>query len=120
MLNLSAHPDPSNLQAYTIRQLHRGKTGAESARKKAIAMAWAFCIVFVYKVASGYAPGIVRLFLIVNWAYWGSWNSANRSTIGILGGLCTVLASRVQSPSRTMAGSSNLHLPFSEQGCSVV
>lgn len=46
--------------AYTIRSLHSGKTGAIAARKKSLALLYSFCITFVYKVMTGYAPGVVR------------------------------------------------------------
>ncbi|PPQ84126.1 hypothetical protein CVT25_003339 [Psilocybe cyanescens] len=45
--------------AYTIRSLHRGKSGAAAARKKSLALLYSFCAVFVFKVVSGYAPGIL-------------------------------------------------------------
>jgi uncharacterized oligopeptide transporter (OPT) family protein len=45
--------------AYTIRALHNGKTGAIAARKKSLGLLWAFVIVFVFKVMTGYAPGIL-------------------------------------------------------------
>jgi OPT family oligopeptide transporter len=45
--------------AYTIRSLHHGKSGAITARKKSLALLYTFVIVFVYKVMTGYAPGIL-------------------------------------------------------------
>lgn len=51
--------DYSLIQAYTIRSLHRGATGALSAKKKAKALLWTFVIIFIYKVMTGYAPGVV-------------------------------------------------------------
>lgn len=45
--------------AYTIRQLHKGKSGAIIAKKKALALLYTFLIIFAYKVATGYAPGII-------------------------------------------------------------
>lgn len=45
--------------AYTIRSLHSGKTGAIAARKKAWCLLISFCVVFCYKVMTGYAPGII-------------------------------------------------------------
>ncbi len=45
--------------AITIRALHNSRTGAVAARKKSLALLGAFVIVFVYKVMTGYAPGIV-------------------------------------------------------------
>ncbi|KAJ3530211.1 hypothetical protein NMY22_g8666 [Coprinellus aureogranulatus] len=45
--------------AYTIRQLHRGRAGAIAARKKALALSYSFLATFCYKVATGYAPGII-------------------------------------------------------------
>ncbi|KAF9460024.1 oligopeptide transporter [Collybia nuda] len=45
--------------AYTIRSLHSGKTGAIAARKKSLALLYSFCITFVYKVMTGYAPGVI-------------------------------------------------------------
>ncbi len=49
------------IQAYTIRSLHRGRTGAIAARKKSLALLYSFAVVFVFKVLTGYAPGIVRV-----------------------------------------------------------
>lgn len=45
--------------AYTIRSLHNGKSGAVAARKKSLALLYSFVAVFVYKVMTGYAPGII-------------------------------------------------------------
>jgi len=45
--------------AYTIRSLHNGRSGAIAAKKKAMALVYTFCIVFVFKVMTGYAPGIL-------------------------------------------------------------
>ncbi|KAF9010107.1 oligopeptide transporter [Cyathus striatus] len=45
--------------AYTIRSLHRGKSGAIAARKKSLALLYSFAITFVFKVVSGYAPGVI-------------------------------------------------------------
>ncbi|KAI0754239.1 oligopeptide transporter [Daedaleopsis nitida] len=45
--------------AITIRALHNSKTGAAAARKKSLALLTAFVIVFVYKVMTGYAPGVL-------------------------------------------------------------
>ncbi|RDX51784.1 OPT oligopeptide transporter [Lentinus brumalis] len=45
--------------AITIRALHNSRTGAVAARKKSLALLGAFVIVFVYKVMTGYAPGIL-------------------------------------------------------------
>ncbi|KAK1226738.1 hypothetical protein PQX77_010283 [Marasmius sp. AFHP31] len=45
--------------AYTIRSLHIGTHGAEIARKKGKALLYSFIICFVFKVVSGYAPGII-------------------------------------------------------------
>ncbi|KAI0743453.1 OPT oligopeptide transporter [Daedaleopsis nitida] len=45
--------------AVTIRALHNGRTGAMVARKKSLALLYSFIIVFVYKVVSGYAPGVL-------------------------------------------------------------
>lgn len=45
--------------AYTIRSLHNGKTGAIAAKKKALTLLYTFCVVFVFKVMTGYAPGIL-------------------------------------------------------------
>ena len=47
--------------AITIRALHNSRTGAVAARKKSLALLAAFVIVFVYKVMTGYAPGIVGI-----------------------------------------------------------
>ncbi|KAK7047421.1 hypothetical protein VNI00_006652 [Paramarasmius palmivorus] len=45
--------------AYTIRSLHRGKDGAEIAKKKSLALLYSFIACFVFKVVSSYAPGIL-------------------------------------------------------------
>ena len=45
--------------AITIRALHNSRTGAIAAKKKSLALLIAFAVVFVYKVMTGYAPGIV-------------------------------------------------------------
>lgn len=45
--------------AVTIHALHNSRTGAVVARKKSLALLYSFVIVFVYKVVSGYAPGVV-------------------------------------------------------------
>ncbi|KAF8893097.1 OPT oligopeptide transporter protein-domain-containing protein, partial [Infundibulicybe gibba] len=45
--------------AYTIRSLHNGKSGAIAAKKKSLALLYAFCLTFVFKVMTGYAPGIL-------------------------------------------------------------
>ena len=53
--------------AITIRALHNSRTGAIAARKKSIALLSAFIIVFVFKVMTGYAPGIVSLLFSAIW-----------------------------------------------------
>ncbi|KAF5368921.1 hypothetical protein D9758_002936 [Tetrapyrgos nigripes] len=45
--------------AYTIRSLHSGKQGAIAARKKSLALLYTFAACFVFKVLSGYAPGVI-------------------------------------------------------------
>ncbi|CAL1699061.1 unnamed protein product [Somion occarium] len=45
--------------AFTIRALHNGKTGAIAARKKSLALLFAFIATFIFKVMTGYAPGIL-------------------------------------------------------------
>ncbi|THV04736.1 oligopeptide transporter [Dendrothele bispora CBS 962.96] len=45
--------------AYTIRSLHSGKSGAIAAKKKSLALLYTFAICFVFKVVSGYAPGVI-------------------------------------------------------------
>lgn len=45
--------------AITIRALHNTRTGAVAARKKSLALLYAFVAVFVFKVVSGYAPGVI-------------------------------------------------------------
>ncbi|KJA25455.1 hypothetical protein HYPSUDRAFT_160611 [Hypholoma sublateritium FD-334 SS-4] len=45
--------------AYTIRSLHRGPAGAIAARKKSLALLYSFIAVFVWKVVSSYAPGVL-------------------------------------------------------------
>ncbi|KAI0760527.1 oligopeptide transporter [Fomes fomentarius] len=45
--------------AITIRALHNSRTGAIAARKKSLALLVSFLAVFVYKVMTGYAPGLL-------------------------------------------------------------
>ena len=45
--------------AITIRALHNSRTGAVAARKKSLMLLYSFLVVFVYKVMTGYAPGLV-------------------------------------------------------------
>ncbi|KAL0959886.1 hypothetical protein HGRIS_011554 [Hohenbuehelia grisea] len=45
--------------AYTIRSLHSGRMGAIIARKKSLALLYSFVATFVFKVMTGYAPGIL-------------------------------------------------------------
>lgn len=45
--------------AYTIRALHHGKSGAIAARKKSLMLLGSFAATFVFKVMTGYAPGIL-------------------------------------------------------------
>ncbi|KIM46755.1 hypothetical protein M413DRAFT_261954 [Hebeloma cylindrosporum] len=45
--------------AYTIRSLHKGRSGAIAARKKSLALLYSFIAVFIFKVMTGYAPGIL-------------------------------------------------------------
>ncbi|KAF8962563.1 oligopeptide transporter [Flammula alnicola] len=45
--------------AYTIRSLHRGRAGAIAARKKSLTLLYTFIAVFIFKVMTGYAPGII-------------------------------------------------------------
>ncbi|KAI0761256.1 oligopeptide transporter [Trametes elegans] len=45
--------------AITIRALHNSRTGAIAARKKSLALLFSFVVVFVYKVLTGYAPGVI-------------------------------------------------------------
>ncbi|RPD63758.1 OPT oligopeptide transporter [Lentinus tigrinus ALCF2SS1-6] len=45
--------------AVTIHALHNSRTGAVVARKKSLALLWSFVVVFLYKVLSGYAPGVL-------------------------------------------------------------
>ncbi|KII87761.1 hypothetical protein PLICRDRAFT_30324 [Plicaturopsis crispa FD-325 SS-3] len=45
--------------AYTIRALHNTKTGAIAARKKSLMLLYSFSATFVFKVMTGYAPGIL-------------------------------------------------------------
>ena len=52
--------------AVTINALHNSRTGAAVARKKSLALLYAFLIVFVYKVVSTYAPGVVSSLLVGN------------------------------------------------------
>ncbi|KXN85831.1 putative metal-nicotianamine transporter YSL7 [Leucoagaricus sp. SymC.cos] len=45
--------------AYTIRSLHNSRTGAMVAKKKSLALLYTFIITFIFKVMTGYAPGII-------------------------------------------------------------
>jgi len=45
--------------AYTIRALHHGKSGAIAAKKKSMMLLSSFAATFVFKVMTGYAPGIL-------------------------------------------------------------
>ncbi|KIL64122.1 hypothetical protein M378DRAFT_178959 [Amanita muscaria Koide BX008] len=45
--------------AYTIRSLHSGRSGAIAARKKSLALLFSFLVTFLFKVVSGYAPGVI-------------------------------------------------------------
>ncbi|KAM5543115.1 hypothetical protein V8D89_002989 [Ganoderma adspersum] len=45
--------------AVTIRALHNSRTGAMVARKKSLALLYAFIACFLFKVLSGYAPGVL-------------------------------------------------------------
>ena len=45
--------------AYTIRALHSGVHAAVTARKKSLALLYTFIICFIYKVVTGYAPGLI-------------------------------------------------------------
>ncbi len=45
--------------AVTIHALHNSRNGAVVARKKSLSLLIAFAVVFVWKVVSGYAPGVV-------------------------------------------------------------
>lgn len=45
--------------AYTIRSLHNSRTGAIMAKKKSLALLYAFVVVFCFKVMTGYAPGVI-------------------------------------------------------------
>jgi len=45
--------------AFTIRSLHSGVSGALIAKKKSLCLLWSLIGAFCYKVASGYAPGVI-------------------------------------------------------------
>ncbi|KAJ3555808.1 hypothetical protein NM688_g2375 [Phlebia brevispora] len=45
--------------AYTIRALHSGTHAAITARKKSLALLYTFIICFIFKVMTGYAPGVL-------------------------------------------------------------
>ncbi|KAI0780151.1 OPT oligopeptide transporter [Fomes fomentarius] len=45
--------------AVTIHALHNSRNGAVVARKKSLSLLIAFAVVFVWKVVSGYAPGVL-------------------------------------------------------------
>ena len=47
--------------AFTIRALHNGRTGAIAARNTSLALLYSFIIVFLYKILTGYAPGLVSI-----------------------------------------------------------
>ncbi len=45
--------------AYTIRALHSGVHAAVVAKKKSLALLYTFIVCFCFKVATGYAPGVL-------------------------------------------------------------
>ncbi|KAK2461174.1 hypothetical protein APHAL10511_006701 [Amanita phalloides] len=45
--------------AYTIRSLHSGRSGAIAAKKKSLALLYTFIACFLFKIVSGYAPGVI-------------------------------------------------------------
>ncbi|KAG8955125.1 hypothetical protein FRC04_009582 [Tulasnella sp. 424] len=51
-------PTPS-ATAFTIRSLHSGKAGAIAARKKSLCLLITLLTALAYKVATGYAPGVL-------------------------------------------------------------
>ena len=55
------HLDDLDMQAYSIRSLHSGRAGAVAAKKKALMLLYSFSVVFVFKIMTNYAPGIVRV-----------------------------------------------------------
>lgn len=57
--------------AYTIRSLHSARTGAIAAKKKSLALLYSFAATFVFKVMTGYAPGIVRCYVASTFACTG-------------------------------------------------
>jgi OPT family oligopeptide transporter len=71
--------------AFTIRALHNSVTGAAAAKKKSKALLYTFCVIFCFKVATGYAPGIIydwhigwtlfrlgftSIIALENWGWW--------------------------------------------------
>jgi uncharacterized oligopeptide transporter (OPT) family protein len=91
--------------AYTIRSLHHGKTGAIAARKKSLALLYTFCATFVFKVISGYAPGIVRIVVYIC-AFTDLMSL--RCTTGISAGLSSAWDSPVSFHWTTMVGGLNV------------
>ncbi|KAG8976950.1 hypothetical protein FRB90_008992, partial [Tulasnella sp. 427] len=61
--------------AFTIRSLHSGKTGAIAARKKALCLFFTLIAALAYKVATGYAPGVIFDWHIGWTLYRLGWNS---------------------------------------------
>ncbi len=95
--------------AYTIRALHNGRTGAIAARKKSLALLYSFIITFVYKVMTGYAPGIVSVAINTLYRVFCLFTvSVCSCTIGTLVGHCIALVSPASFRLITMAGGSNV------------
>ncbi|ESK88593.1 oligopeptide transporter [Moniliophthora roreri MCA 2997] len=45
--------------AYTIRSLHKGRSGAIIAKKKSLALLYTFIVCFIFRVVASYAPGVI-------------------------------------------------------------
>jgi len=98
--------------AYTIRSLHNGKTGAVAARKKSLALLYTFVTTFVFKVISGYAPGIVRPVMVITFA---PPKINHRCTTGTSAGLSSDWDSPASFRWTTMVGSLNVRCLFTRK-----
>ena len=99
--------------AVTIHALHNSRTGAVVARKKSLALLWSFVCVFLFKVVSGYAPGVVSTCLHHPVSTHETQRDAGRSSLtGISVGLCTGSVSPASFRWTTTDGGSSIRMPF--------
>ena len=99
--------------AVTIHALHNSRTGAVVARKKSLALLWSFVCVFLFKVVSGYAPGVVSTCLHHYAPTHETQRDAGRSSsTGISVGPCTGSGSPASSRWTTTDGGSSVRMLF--------